>query len=364
MIANLKRTWSELWGSGEASVTMPIMDGAMRPNNALDKAETIALLDGVDNLVSHADTLYFTQGSRLMSLSSAGLSPHLEAEFGAQVGAVAISESGEIFVALDDGGLVTRPVATTAAWKAVDVGTAPAFVTAMAFNEAGDLHLCVGSVVHRASEWKYDLMNVGSTGSLWVIKAGEGRGRKLLDGLAFPSGVSCLPDGQLIVSEAWRHRLVRIGDGGRPIPSLTDLPGYPGRIAVAGNGALWVCVFAPRSQMIEFVLREKAFRQQMIETIDDRYWMAPTLRAGKDFKEPVQGGGIRHLGIQKPWGPTRSYGLVIEVSDGNRIIRSLHSRSDGNRHGMTSIASWKGRIVASSKGDGALIALPTAEENQ
>ena len=95
-----------------------------------------------------------------------------------------------------------------------------------------------------------------------------------------------------------------------------------------------------------------------LHEIDPRYWMAPTLRAGTDYKEPVQGGGIRHLGIQKPWGPTRSYGLVIKVEGARRVVKSLHSRSDGIRHGITSVAEWGNRIVASSKGDGALIVLP------
>jgi hypothetical protein len=113
--------------------------------------------------------------------------------------------------------------------------------------------------------------------------------------------------------------------------------------------------------MIEFVLRERAFCEEMIRSIDEQFWMAPSLRAGEYFKEPVQGGGIRHLGIQKPWGPTRSYGLVIRVAEGRRITESFHSRADGIRHGMTSVARWNDRFIATSKGDGALIVLPLRE---
>ena len=147
------------------------------------------------------------------------------------------------------------------------------------------------------------------------------------------------------------------GDDQRWQPFLTDLPGYPGRIAPAADGGHWLSVFAPRSQMIEFVLRERLYRQRMVERIDEQFWMAPTLRAGTSFKEPLQGGGIKHLGIHKPWGPTRSYGLVIKLDARGLAVLSHHSRSDGRRHGITSVLEWNGRTVAASKGDGVLISL-------
>jgi hypothetical protein len=363
-MSHLKRAWDGLWGSGEFSVTVPIMDGAFRPNSALDATETLMLVPDVDNLVCHAGRLYFSQGRQLMSLAGEGVDPVRQEELPSEINAMAISGDGAIIVALDDGGVMTKRAIELGDWTRIDFQGQPAHVTAMAFSPAGDLYLCVGSRVHRASQWKYDLMHLGASGSLWVLREGERAAARIADGLAFPSGIGFLPDGRLIVSEAWRHRLVAQGDSGRAVSTVADLPGYPGRILSAGDNMHWVCVFAPRSQMIEFVLREQAYRVEMVRTIDDRYWMAPALRAGKDFKEPVQGGGIRRLGIQKPWGPTRSYGLVIKVEGGNRVTESLHSRSDGSRHGMTSIAKWDGRFVASSKGNGALIVLPSAGRKQ
>lgn len=360
----LKRSWDALWGHGEASITVPIMDGALRPNNALDLADTLLDLPNVDNLASHAGRLYFTAGRRLMSLAAAGAEPAEEETFSSEISALAFCDDGTVTVALDDGSVLARRGIASGDWAKIDFQGQPAYVTAMAQSPAGDLYLCVGSRVHRVSQWKHDLMTLGATGSVWVLRRGERAASLIADGLAFPAGVAFLPDGRPIVSEAWKHRLVILADGTPPAATLTDLPGYPGRIAPAGENAHFVCVFAPRSQMIEFVLRERAYREEMVKTIDERYWMAPTLRAGKDFKEPVQGGGIRHLGIQKPWGPTRSYGLVIKVEGGSRVTDSFHSRSDGSRHGMTSIAGWNGRFVASSKGDGALIVLPDAGRKQ
>ena len=364
MISGLKKAWHGLWGNGESSVTVPIMDGALRPNNALDTAETLLLAPDVDNLGGQAGKLYFTQGARLLSLDGASAEPVVEEELASDISALAISSDGEVVVGLDAGGVLTKRSIQSGEWTKIDFQGAPAHVTAMAFSPTGDLYFCIGSQVHRPALWNNDLMKLGASGSVWVLRKGERTPARIADGLAYPSGIGFLEDGRPLVSEAWKHRLVSLDGNGRVAAVLSDLPGYPGRILSAGGDVHWLCVFAPRSQMIEFVLREHVYREHMVNTIDNRFWMAPTLRAGKHFKEPVQGGGIRHLGIQKPWGPTRSYGLIVRIEGGNRIAASLHSRSDGNRHGMTSIAGWNGGVVASSRGDGALIVLPGTGRKQ
>ena len=357
MISSLKHAWDGLWGRGDFSVTVPIMDGALRPNNALDGAETLWTGADVDNLAALDGRLLLSQGPRLLAITASGATPQLVEELSSDISAIAVAADGSIVVALDDGVVLTRAVAEEGDWKPIDFAGQPAHVTAMAFAPTGDLYICTGSRTNRASRWKHDLMQRGASGSLWILRTGERTPSRLADGLAWPSGIGFLGDGRVLVSEAWKHRIVSVGPSDRPVSVLADLPGYPGRMVSRGD-TTWLCVFAPRSQMIEFVLREKAYREQMVSTVDERFWMAPTLRAGRNFKEPVQGGGIRHLGIQKPWGPTRSYGLVVRIEGGTRITASFHSRSDGNRHGMTSIADWSGGLVASSRGDGAIILLP------
>ena len=358
MSGMLRNAWDALWGQGEYSVTVPPMDGALRPNAALDEAETLLAAPAIDNLAVHAGRLYFTQGPSLLALDGLGAVPRKVAEFASDISALAIAGNGTTAVGLDEGRLL---VAATP--EAATEGTAqsfagkPAYVTALAYSPKGDLHVCLGSASQRPSEWKRDLMMRNSSGSVWRIPAGGGAPESLGDGLAFPNGVGFFPDGTLVVVEAWKNRLLKRGGDGRWQPFLIDLPGYPGRIAPAADGGLWLAVFAPRSQMIEFVLREKLYRQRMVEQIDEQFWMAPSLRAGKSFKEPLQGGGVKHLGIHKPWGPTRSYGLVVRLDARGLPVLSHHSRSDGRRHGITSVLEWNDRTVAASKGDGVLISL-------
>lgn len=355
MSGMLRNAWDALWGRGEYSVTVPPMDGALRPNAALDEAETLLSADGIDNLAVHGGRLYYTQGKSLLVLDAIGAAPRPVAEFGSEISALAIADSGKTAVGLDEGELLVANSPEEAGKGAAQSFNKPANVTALAFSPKGELYVCLGSSQHRPSEWKRDLMMRNASGSVWRIAAGAPE--MIGDNLAFPNGIGFFADGSPVIVEAWKNRLLKRGGDARWQSLLIDLPGYPGRIAPAADGGLWLAVFAPRSQMIEFVLREKLYRERMVERIDEQFWMAPSLRGGKSFKEPLQGGGVKHLGIHKPWGPTRSYGLVVKLDARGLPVLSQHSRSDGHRHGITSVLEWNGRTVAASKGDGVMISL-------
>ena len=127
---------------------------------------------------------------------------------------------------------------------------------------------------------------------------------------------------------------------GRQVGSVTtangNLPGYPARLAKAAAGGFWLSFFAVRTHLIEFVLREDDYREEMMRTIEPRYWVGPSLTSGEDCHEPMQWGGLKALGIQKPWAPPRSYGLLVRINDEGDVVQSLHSRVGGHYHGITS----------------------------
>ena len=64
----------------------------------------------------------------------------------------------------------------------------------------------------------------------------------------------------------------------------------------------------------------------------------------------MQGGGLKQLGILKPWAPTRSYGLVVRRDAEGEPRASFHSRADGRRHGITSCVEADGRSAGDCKG--------------
>jgi hypothetical protein len=196
-------------------------------------------------------------------------------------------------------------------------------------------------------------MEKNASGSVWRLEPTNGAVTQLAGKLAYPNGL--IDEGAaIVVSQSWRSALTRIaaGDDGRGAAVLENLPAYPGRLSRSADNAIWLALFAPRSQLVEFVLSEERYRRRMIGEIEPDHWVAPCLRAGRSPLEPTQQGGVRQLGVLKPWSPNRSYGLVARLDGAYRPTTSLHSRANGRRHGVTSCLSFGGRLYFCAKGDG------------
>jgi hypothetical protein len=345
------------WMRGEA-ITIPPMDGPLRPNTALDQAQQIFAIEAPDNLVAIGDRLIFSSSSSLLSidLSRPG-EVETVAEFGAAITALAAAPGGGFAVGLDDHSVVLH--GRTRENEPIAGATEGLCPTALAFLDPDTLILCQGATGVRPSEWARDLMQQGASGALWRIDLCSGKRTRLARQLAFPFGVLVRPEQRsLVVAESWRHRLVQVPvDGGPPEPALVNLPGYPARLSPAADGGAWLCIFAPSNRLIEFVLQENEYREDMLRTIEPELWIAPSLHPRRSFLEPLQCGSVRTMGIHKPWAPSRSYGLLVKLDRDLRPIASFHSRSDGRRHGVTSVVEAAGRVLVGSKGGDAILQL-------
>lgn len=365
MIGLLRGGLDRIRGTGDASVTIPSMDGAFRPNSLLDAAEVLAEVEAPDNLVRDGTRVLLTSGSALLTFEAAA-KPSVRRpveEFSSAISALAAHPSGTLAVGLDDGRVVLRGGRLHG--RTIDkVGDRPMVCpTAIAFADSQTLLVALGSRSNRPSAWKRDLMERNATGSIWKIDLASGAASCLGDNMAFPNGLAVLPQAT-VVSEAWRHRLVAVDGKSEPQVRLGDLPGYPSRISPSRDGGYWLSLFAPRRQMIEFVLREPAFRKEMLRDVPEEFWMAPALSSGHSFEEPLQGGAVRHLGAVKPWAPTRSYGMLVELNESFLPMRSAHSRADGNRHGLTSALTLDDKVLIASKGGGKVLALDLGPWNE
>lgn len=334
------------------AVTIPPMDGALRPNTALESAGVIAMFDRPDQIVGTRSRLVVSARGTLFELPSTGSSPIELVRYDSAITALASFPDGGLVIGLENGEIQFLG-GRHGGRSLVKLGdhrlTCP---TAIATSGDNVIVVAEGSAHLKATDWINDLMQKGTSGSVWRFDLAEGGVTELAHGLAWPAGLLVDADHTVIIAEASRHRLVRVSaDGrGRLTPVLAGLPGYPGGLTRAADGGAWLAVMAPRNRLVELVLTEDAYRSEMIETVDRDHWIAPQITSGNSFLEPLQCGGVVTMGVRKPWAPGRSYGLVVKLDASMKPVSSLHSRSDGRRHGIKRVAEWGGALYVASKG--------------
>jgi hypothetical protein len=94
--------------------------------------------------------------------------------------------------------------------------------------------------------------------------------------------------------------------------------------------------------------------------VPEPFWMAPALASSGRFEEPLQGSGLKQMGMLKPWAATRSYGLIVRCDEAMQPLHSYHSRADGVIHGVTSACEDREDLLVGAKGPGVLVRLPGA----
>ncbi|MBT3372815.1 MAG: SMP-30/gluconolactonase/LRE family protein [Rhodospirillaceae bacterium] len=342
---------------------IPMMDGPLRPNGALDECTVL----GDSPQMSQPDDLTFTSDGTLLASSGNKVfraDGEVAAQFDGLVTGIAALANGGLAACVDGIGVVLD---NGQRLESVD-GSPLSCLTAVLAGPDNVLFIAQGSSKHNAPDWVRDLMEKNASGRVIRWDLNTDTAETLIDDLAYPYGLALDHDGKsLLVTESWSHVLFKLplnvpaGQGRREIV-IPNMPGYPARITSSDDGGYWMCLFAMRTEMLEFVLEEDAYREQMMKTVDPAYWVRPTLRADRHFLEPLQGGGFRVLGIIKPWAPPRSYGLVVQLDEDYEVVRSLHSRADGRRHGVTGIAAYGGLVAAAVKGDDKIIRI--VEEGQ
>jgi Strictosidine synthase len=357
MIAALKNFTDRLLGRGDATITVPSFDGALKPNQILENAEIAGLFEQPEDIATDGKSIYIADGMAIRRLDVSGTTELRR--FDRPVTALCCMPDGGLAVALD--GREVRVFATPSAENARVTITDPSMhaVNALAPGKAGTLIATDGSATRPAGQWVYDLMERGRSGKVLSLDLASRRASVLASSLNYAFG-ACVSGDDVLVSESWKHRVIAIGADGDRRVVLDNLPVYPSRLSPAGGGGFWLTAFTARTQLVEFVLRENAYRRRMMAEIEPDYWIAPKLRSGQSFLEPMQGAHLKTMGVVKPWAPPRSYGLVIRLSDSGVPQYAVHSRVDGINHGIVAAVEMDGALYALAKGPGRLLRAPLA----
>ena len=361
MISALKTFADRFLGRGDATITVPSFDGALKPNQILEKAETIGQFEAPEDLATDGKALYIADGAALLCLDGSATTE--VRRFDRAISALCCLPNGGIAAALD--GREVQVFATPSATAARATFTDPSLsaINALSAGPGGTLIATNGSAARPYPQWVYDLMERGRSGKVLVLDPANGKTRAIASNLHYAFG-ACAAGGNFLVSESWRHRLLSIAPDGSQRAVLDNLPVYPSRLSPSVSGGFWLTAFVARTQLVEFVLRENAYRRRMMAEIDPQYWIAPKLKSGQSFLEPMQGAHLKTMGVVKPWAPPRSYGLVIRLNADGIPLYALHSRVDGVNHGIVAAVEMDGALYAIAKGPGRLLRLPLAVVEQ
>ncbi|MEB8386612.1 hypothetical protein OO012_05160 [Rhodobacteraceae bacterium KMM 6894] len=326
---------------------IPPLDGAMRPNSELDDVETIARFDvpPVGLTSDGVGGVYCAVGNVIMKRNDAGLFEDFEGLDGEISALAADGQNGLVAGVVGKGVRYIGGSAAGTEWTHAG-GKSILHPTAIGIAPDGSIWVAEGSQQNAPKDIIRDLLEHGNSGRIIKCSA-SGETKVITQGLAYPSGLVCQSDGSVLVTEAWKHRLLRFRDDGRaPEVVVPNFAGYPGHLSTGIDDGFLLCFFAMRTHLIEFLLEEDTYRKNMIDHVPPEYWVAPSLDCNETLLTPLQFGRIKVHGETKAWAPPRSYGLVAHFDSEAIATDSYHSRTNGETHGITSSCFANGELLA------------------
>ncbi len=361
----LSEILAEILSPNREQSAIPPMDGAWTPNSRLERAPRLAedLDDPQDLCIGPERDLFVADGSTIYRFFGPGwASKEVVARAEATVLGLTWHARTGLVACIDGFGvkIVDGPGkgATYAEADGVPLSAPRAALV------TPDEHLLVAdsSLETKGSDWLLDFMAKGNSGRIVMFDLESGEARQVCSGLAYPTSLMLSAGGdRLYFTEAWGARISCVSPrpGSRKFTVLRNLPAYPWRVT-RGDGCVLASFMSTRTQLVEFLLKDEDFREEMMRNVPRDYWIAPAFRPPSHIYEPIQGGQLLQHGKAKAWAPSRSYGLVAEFQPDFELSRSFHSRFGEQAHGIVAVAELGAHRLALSAGAGAILDLGAA----
>ena len=226
----LKKAVDSWFGRGEASITIPPMDGAFRPNDLLDLASSNLETPAPDCLAVTSHGVIVSSDRSLLRVDKPG--GEAIASFDTAISALTGLPDGGAAVGLIDGRIVFVGGERGGTTLAKNPGVA--CITALAPASDGALLVANGSATNGPAAWKRDLMEKNASGSVWRI---DRQRRRLM--LCRRSGLPLRPPRRRWLNRGLGKLALRAdADFSRRRPSQRAGAGEPSRLSeplVAGR---------------------------------------------------------------------------------------------------------------------------------
>ena len=187
-------------------------------------------------------------------------------------------------------------------------------------DSTGKVYFSDASTRFGPGELHLEVLEARPHGRLLMYDPVTGRTEELLDGLYFANGVAVSRgDRFILVAETFRYRIRRYWLAGPRKGEdeifLDHLPGFPDGVSSTERGTFWVAIHSLRSPLLDTVLHPRPWLKRNVAKLP-RSWLQARSR----------------------------YGLVLEISEGGTILRSLHDPTGERFAGVTSAEEHNGSL--------------------
>ena len=295
---------------------IPLMSGALEPNDTLMKAELIgkgAIHGPEDTAVNAEGRLYASlHNGQVVRFASDG-QPAVFADTQGRPLGMDFDRQGNLIVADAYKGLLSiNPQGQIRVLSTSADGVPFAFTDDLDIASDGRIYFSDASDKFQQPDYLLDLLEARPHGRLLSYDPTSGETRVLLDGLYFANGVALSANEDFVlVNETYRYRITRYwlkGDkAGQHDIFIDNLPGLPDNLQGDRNGTFWVALPTPRKADADFLHRHPWLKAQLA-------------------KLP------RAL-----WPKAVPYGFAIALNENGEIVRSLHDTSGTHLRMVTSV---------------------------
>jgi sugar lactone lactonase YvrE len=205
-------------------------------------------------------------------------------------------------------------------------GTPIGFADGLDIASDGRVYFSDASTRFGVSRALFDLLEARPHGRLLRYDPATRHTEVLKDGLYFANGVVLSPhEDYVLVNETYRYRITRYWLAG-PKAGTTDvfadnLPGFPDGLSASssGQGAFWVALVSVRNAIADRHLHPRPWAKRLLSKLPAWLWPKP-----------------------------QRYGLVVELDEQGRIVRSLHDPEGTRIPQVTSVREHGGALYLGS----------------
>jgi sugar lactone lactonase YvrE len=301
----------------------PPLVGPLAPNEVLRDAALLAegAVRGPEDLAFDAVGRVYaaTADGKVVRLGANGAVEDYAATGGRPLG-LRFDAGGSLVVCDLVKGLLAIDPARRVTVLATEADGVPfAFINNVDIASDGAIYFSDATSKFRGQDYRFDLLEARPHGRLLRYDPSARKTSVVLPDLYFANGVALSRNEDfLVVSETYRYRLRRYWlkgpKAGTSDVLADDLPGFPDNVDGNRHGSFWVAMFTVRNAVAD-ALHPRPWAKSMLAKLPLAWWPK-----------------------------AEQYGLVLEVGEDGRILRSFHDPGGRRVHQITTARESSGQL--------------------